>query len=82
MVEHDVAGVGSRALAQFVDGLILLMGWIVLFLLVYGLRSWLPQWLLVAVAIVLFASLPLAYYILFEWRRGTTPGSGRCESGW
>ena len=74
VVEHDVAGVGSRALAQLVDGVILLVGYVLLFLLVYGLQSWLPQWLLVAVAIVLFASLPLAYYILFEWRRGTTPG--------
>ena len=23
---------------------------------------------------MVFASLPFAYYILYEWRRGTTPG--------
>jgi uncharacterized RDD family membrane protein YckC len=75
LVEHEVAGVGSRAVAQLIDMLVLMVVGGVVFVGAAALSTaGVPSWLLVTLLFVLFGGLPLAYFTLFEWRRGATPG--------
>ncbi|MDX6523431.1 MAG: hypothetical protein QOI17_944, partial [Gaiellales bacterium] len=69
LVEHDIAGVGSRAVAQILD-------WIVItLLLVAGLfmagaqsAMGLPHWWILTQLVVMIGATPLGYFILLEWR--------------
>jgi uncharacterized RDD family membrane protein YckC len=75
LVEHEIAGVGSRAVAQILDWLVLMVGYVGIFLLGAGLgRASLPSWLLVTVLIVLATAFPFAYFIVLEARYGATLG--------
>jgi uncharacterized RDD family membrane protein YckC len=75
LVEHEIAGVGSRAVAQMIDGIVLGVGYGLIVVLVRGMaRASAPSWLLLTVLIVLLAALPLAYFIVLEARYGATLG--------
>jgi uncharacterized RDD family membrane protein YckC len=75
LVEHDIAGVGSRAVAQILD-------WIVItLLLVAGLfmagaqsAMGLPHWWILTQLVVMIGATPLGYFILLEWRFAATLG--------
>ncbi len=74
VVEHDIAAVGSRAVAQLID-VIAMVG---ILSTVFGVGvnglALLPQWLSLPVLIIAAAVGPFAYFILFEWLEGATPG--------
>lgn len=75
LLEHDVAGVGSRAVAQLIDALVLIAAELAVFLGAALLRRvGLPSWLVITLLIVIAGGLPVAYFTLFEWRSGATPG--------
>jgi uncharacterized RDD family membrane protein YckC len=75
LVEHEIAGVGSRAVAQMIDGLILSIAYVPMFIVLFATaKSGVPAWLAVTLLIVLFAGLPFGYFILLEWRYGATLG--------
>jgi uncharacterized RDD family membrane protein YckC len=75
LVEHEIAGVGSRAVAQTIDGLILSLGYVPMFIVIGAMAaSALPAWLAVTLLIVLAAGWPFGYFILLEWRYGATLG--------
>ncbi len=75
LVEHEIAGVGSRAVAQMIDWFVLGMGYVVVFLAIAALgRAGLPAWLLLTILIVLAAGWPFGYFIVLETRYGATLG--------
>jgi uncharacterized RDD family membrane protein YckC len=75
LVEHEVAGVGSRAVAQLIDVLLLMVVEGAMFFGVAAMTSaGLPNWLAITLVFVLGGALPIAYFTLFEWRSGATPG--------
>jgi uncharacterized membrane protein SpoIIM required for sporulation/uncharacterized RDD family membrane protein YckC len=74
VVDYEIAGLGSRALAALVDGLIILASFIALGVTVALSRSILPGFGLFLLIVGFFA-LAWGYFALFEglWR-GQTPG--------
>jgi len=74
VVEHDLAGIGSRALAQTIDGLIIGACELVVVLAAVMIGSAFSGWVVLTLVIVFSAVLPLAYFTLLEWKRGATPG--------
>ncbi len=75
-VEYEVAGVGTRALAQVLDWLILIVAAIVL-LLVAGIAfsgGGLEGSVGVAALTVLLGALWIGYFLVCEWRWGATAG--------
>lgn len=74
-VEYEVAGVGTRAMAQAIDWLILIVADAVL-LLVFGLLSGggLAGSVGGAVLIVLLGASWIGYFLVCEWRWGVTAG--------
>jgi uncharacterized RDD family membrane protein YckC len=74
VVEHDVAGVGSRAVAQLIDFCVLVGMVSSLSGVVVNGTSILPAWLHIPLIIVASAASPFVYFILFEWLEGATPG--------
>jgi uncharacterized RDD family membrane protein YckC len=74
VVEHDLAGIGSRALAQAIDGLIIGVCEIFVVLADLFIGPWLAGWITLTFVIVFSAALPIAYFTLYEWKRGATPG--------
>jgi uncharacterized RDD family membrane protein YckC len=73
-VEHDVAGVGSRAVAQLLDLMLLIVILIAELLVAAGLSLAFPQWLLITLLIVEFGAIPLGYFVVAEWLFGATLG--------
>ncbi len=73
-VEHEIAGVGSRAVAQLLDTLIMAAMYGVLIGVVVNGLQFLPRWAVLTFVIVTSVATPFVYYILFEWREGCTPG--------
>jgi uncharacterized RDD family membrane protein YckC len=73
-VEHDIAGVGSRAVAQLLDWVVILIFLIGTVLLAAVLSLSLPPWLLITLAIIVFGAMPFAYFVIAEWRFGATLG--------
>src|SRR5436309_6541362 len=74
VVGYDVAGVGSRMLAQAIDLGVLSAILFGLLFVMAPLGSVLPDAVVLTVAIVVFAVLPFAYFLVPEARRGTTIG--------
>jgi uncharacterized RDD family membrane protein YckC len=74
VVEHDIAAVGSRAVAQLLDVLVMAGILTTVFGVFVNGLALLPQWLFVPILIVAAAVGPFAYFILFEWLEGATPG--------
>jgi uncharacterized RDD family membrane protein YckC len=74
VVGYDVAGVGSRLLAQAIDLGVLSAILIGIFWAMGALTIVLPDAVALTVAIVLFAVLPFAYFLVPEARRGATIG--------
>ena len=75
-VEYEVAGVGTRALAQVIDWLILIVADIALVLLISVAFSGggLAGSAGVAVVIIAVGALQIGYFLICEWRWGSTPG--------
>jgi uncharacterized RDD family membrane protein YckC len=75
LVEHDIAGVGSRAVAQILDGMVIILLLIAGFLM-SGIQSamGLPHWWILTQLVVMIGGTPLGYFILLEWRFGATLG--------
>jgi uncharacterized RDD family membrane protein YckC len=73
-VEHDIAGVGSRAVAQLLDWVVISLFLIGSILLAAVLSLSLPPWLVITLAIIAFGAMPFAYFVVAEWRFGATLG--------
>jgi len=73
VLDFDVAGVGSRALAAVID-MVILTGFAIAAILVFGFGLKLSTWF-TAVALFLVATGGFLYFIFFEgFRHGQTPG--------
>jgi uncharacterized RDD family membrane protein YckC len=73
-VEHDIAGVGSRAVAQMLDWMLLAAILLVEVLLAAALSIAVPNWMVITLVIVEVGALPLGYFIVAEWLFGATLG--------
>ncbi|HYX86075.1 MAG TPA: RDD family protein [Gaiellales bacterium] len=73
-VGYELAGVGSRMLAQIVDAGIIVVVYIALFFAAGGIA--IASGILAAIVLVVVATFtPVGYFLLLEWlRRGSTPG--------
>ncbi|HYW29849.1 MAG TPA: RDD family protein [Gaiellales bacterium] len=73
-VEHDIAGVGSRAVAQLLDWVVISVVLIGSLILTAVASLTVPAWLLITLAIIMFGAMPFAYFFFAEWRFGATLG--------
>ena len=74
LLGHELAGVGSRMLAQIVDGAVIAAVYVVVFFATPVL-SLVSGILALVVLIVAVTFVPVGYFIVLEWlRRGSTPG--------
>jgi uncharacterized RDD family membrane protein YckC len=75
LVEQEIAGVGSRAVAQMLDVIVIVLTLVASLLLSFLLAAiGLPHWFVLTLLEVQIASTPLGYFILLEWRFGATVG--------
>ncbi len=76
VLDYEIAGVGSRALAAIIDSLILAL-WTVSLMVVFGLTFEHDTWAGALFLLLYFASL-WGYFTFFEgFRQGQTPGKRR-----
>jgi len=76
VLDYEIAGLGSRALATIIDTLLLLV-WLLAVLIVFSTQLHPGAWLGAAMTVVSFASV-WGYFTFFEGlRRGQTPGKRR-----
>jgi uncharacterized membrane protein SpoIIM required for sporulation/uncharacterized RDD family membrane protein YckC len=77
VLDYEIAGLGSRALAAIIDSLVLIC-WSMALVVVFGLLALqLEEWAGAIFTLVYFASL-WGYYTFFEgFRNGQTPGKRR-----
>ena len=78
MLDYEIAGLGSRALAALVDSLILVGTLVATGLLAFAVQAQFPSAPVLAVMVALQFLLIWGYYTLFEGlREGQTPGKRR-----
>ena len=77
VLDYEIAGIGSRALAAILDSIILAI-WSVALSLVFGLLAFgLGDWTFAVLGVLIFASV-WGYFTFFEgFRGGQTPGKRR-----